>query len=86
MAVELKLTLDSVCAGGDHAQIRAELNSVDKGTFFEEASRFSEPMSDAEIEEFVYYLLRLAATQYTKAQIVAVLSGPGLLVTMDAAP
>jgi len=75
------LTLESVCAGGGHAQINVKVNGNDKGTFAVWADDVLSQLPDEDIPLVLAALIKLRTIGRTKAQVRNDLQA-GLTVTV----
>ena len=75
------LTIESVCAGGGHANINVKVNGNDKGTFGLYADDVLAPLPDAEVQSVLAALIKLRMIGRTKAQVRSDLQA-GLTVTV----
>jgi hypothetical protein len=76
------ITLESACAGGEHAHMSVLVNGVDKGEYAVLASEILEPLTDVEISTTIAGLIKLGMIGRTKAQMRAVLQA-GYEVTTE---
>ena len=77
----VRLTLESVCAGGGHAQIRAAVNGIDKGVFPVLADDILAPLPDEDVSIVLAALIKLRMIGRTKVQVRNELQA-GLTVTV----
>lgn len=75
------ITLESVCAGGGHANISVSVNGVNKGTFPVLADDVLSPLPDADVPTVLAALVKLRMIGRTKAQVRSDLQA-GLTVTV----
>jgi hypothetical protein len=76
------LTLESVCAGGGHANISVTVNGVARGTFAVLADDVLSPLADEDVPIVLAALLKLGMIGRTKAQMRGVLQA-GYQVTTE---
>lgn len=75
------LTLESVCAGGGHAQINVKVNGNDKGAFPVFADDVLTQLPDEDVPIILAALIKLRMIGRTKAQVRNDLQA-GLTVTV----
>jgi len=75
------IQLVSVCPGGGHVILNANVNGVDKGNFNVTAEEILAPFPDEDVERFIAALIKLRLIGRTKAQVRADLQA-GLTVTV----